>query len=172
VTSRHNEKAMRKTGAKERPWTTGELALLRKHASEGAEAVAAVVGRSISSVRCAASRHDISLRRPGERRGRVLGQVRDADLPPGYREDILDGRLDATEIAEHMRLAADPDTPLCPECVRRPVSVPKTGLCGVCHKRRLAESHREKLDELEAQRDLWRSRQQLKRERDREPCLS
>ena len=64
-----------------------------------------------------------------------------------------------------MKLEADAE--LCPLCVARPVRVRSTGLCRVCHLRELAERHREAIDELEAQRELWTARQQLKRGRDR-----
>ena len=42
-----------------------------------------------------------------------------------------------------------------------------TGLCIPCHKRRLAEVHRELLAEREATRELWQARQALKRGRDK-----
>jgi hypothetical protein len=64
-----------------------------------------------------------------------------------------------------MRLDADAE--LCPKCVSRPIRVAATGLCWVCHLRELAEAHREAIEELEAQRELWTARQQLKRARGR-----
>ena len=64
-----------------------------------------------------------------------------------------------------MRLDAEAE--LCPLCVARPIRVAATGLCRVCHLRELAEAHREAVEELEAQRELWTARQQLKRARDR-----
>ena len=61
----------------------------------------------------------------------------------------------------------DADAELCPLCVARPIRVAATGLCRVCHLRELAEAHREAIEELEAQRELWTARQQLKRARER-----
>ena len=61
----------------------------------------------------------------------------------------------------------DAEAELCPLCVARPIRVGATGLCRVCHLRGLAEAHREALEELEAQRELWTARQQLKRARER-----
>lgn len=43
-------------------WTTREIAYMEEHASEGAQAVAAALGRSAESVRQAASRYGVSLR--------------------------------------------------------------------------------------------------------------
>lgn len=65
-----------------RPWTTRELLELRRLAPLGAQAVAELLGRSVWSVVCAAHRHRISLRREGERAGRMLGEPR----PPAARE--------------------------------------------------------------------------------------
>jgi hypothetical protein len=64
-------------------------------------------------------------------------------------------------------MTLDADAELCPLCVARPVRVIATGLCRLCHLRELAEAHREAVDELEAQRELWTARQQLKRARGR-----
>lgn len=54
------------------PWTTSELAILRKHASQGARAIAEQLGRSETSVRSQAQRSRISLRPKGLRGGRRL----------------------------------------------------------------------------------------------------
>ena len=123
------------------------------------------LGRSPSSVRKAAYRYRISLRRPGSRRGVVLGQPRGVSLRRELREDLASGRVDPTVLARRMRL--DEDAELCPSCAARPVRVRQTGLCRVCHLHRLEQAHREALAELEAQRGLWQSRQELKRARDR-----
>ena len=77
----------------------------------------------------------------------------------------LNGRVDQEVLARRLQLDADAE--LCPLCVARPIRVAATGLCRVCHLRELAERHREALEELEAQRELWTARQQLKRARDR-----
>ena len=49
------------------PWTTRELAYLRRHRADGADAIASALGRSQKSVRRMAERAGVSLRvRPGE----------------------------------------------------------------------------------------------------------
>lgn len=49
------------------PWTTRELAYLRRHRADGADAIASTLGRSQKSVRRMAERAGVSLRvRPGE----------------------------------------------------------------------------------------------------------
>jgi len=44
-----------------RRWTTREVSYLAAHATEGAEAIAAHLGRSVKSVKCCAARYGISL---------------------------------------------------------------------------------------------------------------
>ena len=146
-------------------WTTTDIRYLRDHASLGAEEVARRMDRSPAAVKRAASRFRISLRRPGSRRGSVLGQPRGVSLRRQLRADLVDGRVDPEVLASRMELDAEAE--LCPLCVARPIRVAATGLCKVCHLRELAERHREAIDELDAQRDLWTARQQLKRARDR-----
>ena len=146
-------------------WTTGDIAFLRANAGLGAAELSRLMERSVWSVRQAAYRNRISLRRRGERRGTLLGQdrgLRLADvLPP---EATADRKLAALVLA---RQRIDERAELCPSCCVRPVRVRSTGLCVPCHRRRLAEVHRELLAEREATRELWQSRQALKRERDR-----
>jgi len=156
------EKNLRRSRAKMRPWTSVELKALREHGSLGAAALAAELGRTVSAVKCAANRYGVSLRRPRERRGCLLGQprgVRLAELLP--HED--DPHVRALVIA---RAALDHEAELCPSCGTRPIRVPRSGLCWPCHHRRLAALHREAVDEIAAQRDLWAARQELKRQRD------
>lgn len=146
-------------------WTTTDIRYLREHASLGAGELAQRIGRSPAAVKRAASRFGISLRRPGSRRGSVLGQPRGVSLRRELRADLVSGRVDQELLARRLRLDAEAE--LCPLCVARPIRVAATGLCRVCHLRELAEAHREALEELEAQRELWTARQQLKRARDR-----
>jgi hypothetical protein len=146
-------------------WTTTDIRYLREHASLGASELAMRMGRSPAAVKRAAGRFRISLRRPGSRRGSVLGQPRGVSLRRELRTDLTGGRVDPEVLATRMRLDADAE--LCPLCVARPIRVIATGLCRVCHLRELAEAHREAIEELEAQRELWTARQQLKRARER-----
>jgi hypothetical protein len=147
-----------------RCWTTGELRRLRELASLGAAAAAAQLGRSVASVKGAAKRHRISLRRHGSRRGSVLGQPRGVSLRRAIRDDLVSGTVDAELIAR--RMAADRDAELCPCCGWRPIRVKTTGLCTCCHRDILIERHRECIDELLARRQIDRLKQQTKRLRD------
>lgn len=133
---------------------------MRENAHLGVVAVANLLNRTPASVRSAAQRHRISLRRPGYRGGVVLGQSRGISLRKAQREALLEY---GTLIAERMRI--DEQAELCPSCGRRPQRVSTTGLCAVCHKQRLADAHRETVAELEAQRGLWMERQRLHRAR-------
>jgi hypothetical protein len=156
------EKVARASGAN-KPWTSKEVALLRDNAARGARECSNLLGRSLPSVRCTAHRHRISLRRPGSRRGSVLGQPRGVSLRSGLREDLVGPKVAAAMAA---RMALDREAELCPYCAARPITVPTTGLCRTCHLHALAQAHREQLAEIEAQRALWQSRQELKRARD------
>lgn len=131
---------------------------MRANAHLGAAALAELLERSQRSVEAAASRHRISIRRRGERRGTVLCQPRGVSLAPEMRETLVDaGAL----IAERLRIDHEGD--LCPACGRRPQRVRSTGLCVPCHKERLAEAHREVIAEHEAQKRLWMERQRRHR---------
>lgn len=158
------EKAANTEGARH-AWTSRDLATLREHACEGAESVAAMIGCTPCAVRKAAQRHRISLRLPGSRRGLVLGQPRGVSLRRELREDIISGVVSDEAIAR--RMSIDDEADLCPVCCRRPQEVRSTGLCTLCHMRRLAEAHLQELEQLDGQRALWSSRQALCRARRR-----
>lgn len=154
----------------DRPWTSGELTELRKLAPLGALAAAEVLERSVSSVKNQARRQRISLRRDGERRGRVLGQPRDVrmadaaheDALARLRDDVLNGRIDADRVARRTQLIAT-GAPLCPSCAIRPVEVLATGTCSDCHMKALAAAHAMEADTLATQRLLDRERQRKHR---------
>ncbi len=143
------------------PWTTKELARLRDVAMLGAVGAAEALGRSVYSVKGAAKRHRISLRRPGCRRGRVLGEARGLTLPAQIRDDFLTGAVDAELVAQRMR--DDDEAELCPCCGRRPARVQTTGYCLVCHRDLICERHREAVDEILARRQIDRVKQQALR---------
>lgn len=146
-----------------KPWTSKDLAFLRKHAGLGAAELADRLGRTRRAVEQAAHRHRISLRPRGERRGTLLGQPRGVRL-----RDLLPADIDRkTATLVLARQEIDAEAELCPSCAQREIAVRTTGLCWPCHKRRLADVHRDLLAEQEAQRELWRTRQQLKRARDK-----
>ena len=145
-------------------WTTVELRELRDHGRLGAVAVALLLGRTVSSVKSAASRGGISLRQPGSRRGLVLGQPRCCSLRADMRGDLVSGRVSAEAVAARVKL--DREAALCPVCARREIASRGNGLCRVCYLQKLTEAHLQALEEIDAQRSLWASRQCLKRARD------
>jgi hypothetical protein len=154
------------------PWTTDELRLLREHAHEGAHAVAIMLGRSVGSVKQAAQRRRISLRRTGERRGILLGQRGRWGDQPGLdparaaaiRVDILAGQVDMGELERRARdMAHGTRRPVCPSCGQREQERPSTGLCEVCHNRALAQAHRDDVERRESRRQLWQERQRKSR---------
>jgi len=145
---------------RQRLWTTGELQFLRDHAQLGADELARRMGRTRYSVECAAGRFRISLRPPGTRTGRLLGQPRGVSLRRDMREALL---AHPDLVAERLRM--DHDAELCPFCAVREIAVPSTGLCRPCHMRRLSQAHRDALAERDAGRELWAERQRLHRAR-------
>lgn len=151
-------------------WTTHEITMLREHASLGVHEVSRLLGRSESSVQSMAHRLRISLRRPGRRDGVILGQPRGVSFAHGtpelrrYRRDVINGRVDASEIAQTLTL--DDDAELCPCCGKRPVEVETTGFCRACHLSHLTARHLAKLAEIEEQQRLWAARQELHRARE------
>jgi hypothetical protein len=123
-------------------------------------AAAQELGRSPASVRNAAARFRISLRRPGCRRGAVIGQPRGVSLARGMREDLVSGAVDPVALEKRMRL--DVDAPLCPLCgcrTQRPRD--PMGWCLPCHLEKLSDGYRQSLAEIEAQRALSNAKQRL-----------
>jgi hypothetical protein len=151
-------------------WSTGDYAQLRANAHLGAEAIAAIVGRSVWSVRNAARRQRISLRRTGERRGKVLGEQRAGSWSgelAAARISQAAGDVNGTVVEQHLEHVAaamrGERAPLCPACVSRPVTRARTGLCEVCHRHALAEAHRHASAQADAQRAYWTAKQQAHR---------
>jgi hypothetical protein len=156
-----------------RAWTSAEVATLRKHADLGVRALAELLDRSPESITLAAHRYRISLRRKGERRGKILGQTgRWIDGTPGadpvrlavIREEALAGMIDLAALEQRVRdHVHGPRRPLCPSCGQREQERPTTGLCEVCHLRLLAQMHRDEVERRDARRELWQSRQEKSR---------
>lgn len=152
------------------PWTTREIAELRKVADMGAEAAAEILGRTPASVRRRAQKSRISLRRHDSKAGRILGipnGVRLAELRLRHqslatiRDDALAGVVDLERMAERLTPAAR-RRPLCPSCGRRPQDT-GSGLCLVCHLSALADAHADELAISDARRRLDRERQRKHR---------
>ena len=132
-----------------RPWTSRELGRLRDNRELGAVAVADLLGRSVWSVKQAAYRQGISLRRPGDARGHVLGQARTMSLAG----TVYQAMAAAPEVyAERLRVLRE--AALCPECARRPIQIERSGLCRPCHGEHLENLYRESHGELERVGDL------------------
>lgn len=160
-----------------RPWTSADIDFMRRNNSQGALWIALQLGRTVRSVKAAANRNRISLRRSGERRGLLLGQRRDeslADLrqvglndPQAIRDAVVDGRLDLADVERQIQaLTAGDVPPICPACGVRNVDR-AVGWCSPCYARQLAAAHRDQVDRLEAQRDLDAARQAKARSRRR-----
>jgi len=141
---------------KQRAWTSAELARLKAMAPLGAEEIARRMGRTVRSVRCAAYRYRISLRRTA--RGTVLGQkVHRGSRFPLDRKKALS--LDMTAEEERIRNGGQ----LCPACGTRLVTMKATGMCESCHYRRLAQRIRERDDAEESRRGYYREKAKAKR---------
>jgi len=111
-----------------KPWTTREVATLREKRELGAVTLAEILGRTVCSVREAARRNRISLRRPGWAGGRVLDQRHGVRVCRDAHCAIVADSERAMRRAELYRAAA-----LCPDCGRRRVEIAQTGLCQECH---------------------------------------
>jgi hypothetical protein len=147
-----------------RPWTTAEIAELRRLHDLGAEEVARQLGRSVESIRLQAHRQRVSLRRRGERKGRRLGRLGLPDTEP-LTAKIRRAGLDVPRFAERIEqrmLAVADGTDLCPQCGVAPVEVPMTGWCRRCHRRELNAAYEHQLAELREQQRADALRQQAR----------
>lgn len=163
-------------GVNQQRWTVQELAVLRSNAHHGVQVVAALLGRTEGQVRRCAQRNRISLRRPGETRGMVMGQRVGERWSEALRSGVAPERLEAirqdvqgrvVDMATLERKARDAvygkPRPVCPACGQRPIERQQTGLCEVCHWRELARAHRDEADRIEARRALDAARQEKSR---------
>lgn len=163
-----------------KPWTSKEIAELRRVGDLGAELAAELLDRSVESVRQAAKRHRISLRQAGSRRGLILGQPRgvsfldvkasaaEVGALAEIRKLTLEGELDPAKLEDAVMrytrwIAAG--SPLCPNCVARPAENNRTGFCTPCHLKALAQAHRDDQATLDAKREHARERQRSVRRR-------
>ena len=147
-----------------RPWTSKELAYLRANSAQGATALSVALDRTRRSVVDQAVRFDVSLRQPGSRRGRVLGQLKGKHVSPEVREALLHARSLADPGVERETCptcgrALAPD--LCPSCGKRAIAVERTGMCRPCSAELQLEAYRRRV----AQRDLDAARQEACRSR-------
>lgn len=166
---------MLRTIVESRPWTAGDVEFMRRNADSGALWIALQLGRSVGSVKAAANRNRISLRRKGEARGHLLGQPRSESWrelremglnnPDKVRQAVIDGDLNLEDVEATLRAIADGTTNrICPACTVRTADRP-TGWCTPCYTRELARAHRDATDRIEARRDLDAARQGKSRAR-------
>lgn len=148
-----------------RPWTVAEVDRLREHADCGVKGVAQLLNRTPASVQAKARQEGISLRRPGERRGKVRGESSRGSLPPELRNELLeDPRVwGYVEASRDLRIGR---RSICPSCVARPAIVQSTGLCRPCHDMVLVEGHQHHKAARESNRQLQKHKQRAKRARD------
>lgn len=125
-----------------RSWTHAEEEALRILAPLGGSACALAFDRSLKSIERKAASLGVSLRR------RSYG-----------------GNLGETSPATLRRVRELSEAQLCPACGFRFASVKATGLCGLCHVKRLRDVHEEEIVKAEAQRELWAARSKLQRRR-------
>lgn len=122
-----------------RPWTLVEVKVLRAYSGLGKAGVAALLGRSVDSVKWAARTHGVSLE---------------------VVDDDIDIAVEVLDVLERIREA--PGLEVCPMCGRR-FARTATGLCRSCHLDQLLELHQERLDEEVRLRRLDKARQDRRR---------
>lgn len=158
MTTEHNDASMKRG-----PWTSGEITTLRDNAHHGAKHIAYLLNRPTRSVQLAAYRLRISLRPPGERRGRILGETHPGQLPRPVRATYLANPDLATSVHAELHQALTNPAPLCPLCARWEVR-PGHETCRVCELDALTAAHHRKMAEERAQRRVDALRQQRSRE--------
>jgi len=168
-------------GQKPRDWTMAEIKLMRANARFGARVLLEVLNanRAISrpdvapltlnAIYCKAHDVAISLRRRGSRAGRrfaIPADMRIGDV--GLAADLVrSGRIDMAALERNIVAYAHGELELCPHCSKRPATVKKTGLCGICHKTLLIEALNDALAEYEIQKQQWVAQQRVSRARRR-----
>lgn len=125
-----------------RPWSHAEEEALRILSPLGGKACALAFGRSLKSIHRKAAKIGVSmrLRSSGDRWG-------------------------ITSPATLRRVRELSQASLCPACGFRFAGVKETGLCGLCHVKRLTAVHQAEIVKIEAQRELWAVRSKLQRRR-------
>jgi hypothetical protein len=164
-------------------WDTRyEMPLLRVLVAEGMtpdEVHEYIPTHTPCAIELKARRMGLSWRRPGSRRGLVIGQPRNVSMKvaaPHLHALILAGKVRPQAVAARIALSARTDAELCPKCCMRPIAPVERsrpantkGVCIVCHVRHLVEVQQEELAVLEARKELlvvWQRKSRLKRELD------
>jgi len=125
-----------------RGWTHAEEEALRILAPLGGKACALAFDRSLKSIHRKAAKIGVSMR------PRSLGDKWGITSPATLRR--------VKELSQ---------ASLCPACGFRFAGVKETGLCGLCHVKRLKAVHEEEIAKIEAQCALWAVRSKLQRRR-------
>lgn len=123
-----------------RPWTTGEIKVLRLFAGLGRDVVAQLLDRSPGSIEAKAKEIHISL---------VINE-----------EDIDISRVGDGIIA---KIRETPLLQVCPICGVRLATMRATGVCRVCHLDQLIDLREAQLLELARERKLVKLRQDKRR---------
>ena len=124
-----------------KPWTTGDLEVLRYLGPRvGGRETAAALGRPYEAVRKQAQRAGVALRR---------------------RDNVPTLSQAPERVLRRIRELAT--APLCPACGKRPASVSTTGLCAPCHHETRVALAEEALAAEEALRRRATARQRLHR---------
>lgn len=131
----------------QRPWTTGELQVLRNFSSLGSEGVAALLERSQISVKHKAQELRISLQQTGQ-----------------------DIEINTAVINMIERVKESPLLQICPMCGRRLANMRLTGMCRPCHLDRLIRLQEEQLEVKLRQLRLDKIRQAKHRARVCDRC--
>jgi hypothetical protein len=159
------------------PWTTAELAYLRKNASLGAVTIAEALRRSVGSVKQAAHRAGISLRRPGSTRGLLLGQARGTKLRymkktklEEMRKALANGTIDAVAVRRRLDeiLAGRVDGALCSRCTRERAG--KSGFCRPCHVEGLIEAYEREKTYADRTAEVWARYANVRKRSTRTTC--
>lgn len=130
-----------------RPWTTGELQVMRLFASLGSNAVALLLGRTVTSVEAKARDLHLSLQITNE----------DIDIA------AAPGRL-LVRVREVIGLQ------ICPMCGKRLATMRDTGMCRCCHLDQLIALRETQLAEEVRLRKLTKLRQDKHRLRICDNC--
>lgn len=130
-----------------RPWTTGELKVLREFHHLGASGIAQLLDRSVSSVEGKARELRLSLIATGE------------DV--AVTREVLNI---LTRLQQVHRL------PICPTCGLRLAIMKNSGMCRVCHLDQLIHLRETQMAEMARERKLTKLRQDKRRLRICDVC--
>ena len=130
-----------------RPWTTGELQVLRRFAGLGAASIASLLERSVSSIE---------------------GKARDLHVSLVITNEDIDVSAATARLLQRIR--ETPGLQICPMCGKRLATMRHTGMCRCCHLEQLIALRETQLAEEIRLRKLTKLRQDKRRLRICEGC--